>query len=191
MAELYRGAGAACDAVNIRIHGAEPRPARLTRLVKEHEPAVRRVLSRLGLSAADVEDGSQVVFMIFARRIEAVAPGSEFPFLLGTARRVAASHRRTLHRRQENEQDLGIVDHALGDFISPEQLFERKRAREQLTRVLSRMSDARRSVFVLFTLEGFSLAEIASQLQLPYGTVASRLARARRDFETLAMREVI
>jgi len=179
------------DRMNIGVHRGGARSPRLTKLVKEHAAAVRRALSRLGMNAADIEDGAQIVFMICARRIDDLAPGSEFPFLLGTARRVAASHRRSLHRRRENQEDGEIVELAPADLRSPEQMLERKRERELLSRVLAKMSDARRSVFMLFTFHGFNLAEIASHLQLPYGTVASRLSRARRDFETLAMREVV
>ena len=119
-------------------------------------------LSRLGLTAADADDGAQIVFGTFARRIEDVAPGSEFHFLLGTARRVAASLRRTLHRRRENEEDYGSVESEFQDFASPEQLLERKREPEQLSRVLSKMSHERRSVLILFTVEGVSWPQIAS-----------------------------
>jgi RNA polymerase sigma-70 factor, ECF subfamily len=171
--------------------GGEFRWLRLTELVKEHAPTVRRALSRRGLTAADIEDGAQLVFLIFARRIAQVDPGSEVAFLLGTARRVAAGHHRTVHRRRENEDDCAIVEYAVEGVASPEQILERKREREQLSQVLSEMSHARRSVFVLFTIEGLSLAEIAAHLQLPYGTVASRLSRARRDFEALATRRSV
>jgi RNA polymerase sigma-70 factor (ECF subfamily) len=43
-----------------------------------------------------------------------------------------------------------------------------------------------RAVFVLYELEDFTMAEIARTLELPPGTVASRLRRARETFERLA-----
>jgi RNA polymerase sigma-70 factor (ECF subfamily) len=45
------------------------------------------------------------------------------------------------------------------------------------------MSEERREVFVLYELEGLTGPEIAKHLDLPLGTVASRLKRARADFE--------
>jgi RNA polymerase sigma-70 factor (ECF subfamily) len=41
-------------------------------------------------------------------------------------------------------------------------------------------------VFVLFELEEMTMAAIAETLQIPPGTVASRLRRARERFEALA-----
>jgi RNA polymerase sigma-70 factor (ECF subfamily) len=44
------------------------------------------------------------------------------------------------------------------------------------------------AVFVLFELEGLTMAEIAPLLSLAPGTVASRLRRAREDFRDRARR---
>jgi len=45
-----------------------------------------------------------------------------------------------------------------------------------------------RAVFVLFELEGFSTSEIAATLDLPMGTVSSRLRRARDEFQAATKR---
>src|SRR5207248_3257115 len=45
---------------------------------------------------------------------------------------------------------------------------------------LSRLSDRHRAVVVLSDLEGKTRREVAQHLGVPEGTVASRLARARR-----------
>jgi RNA polymerase sigma-70 factor (ECF subfamily) len=44
------------------------------------------------------------------------------------------------------------------------------------------MRDDLRTVFVLHDIEGLTMAEIADALALNPGTVASRLRRAREDF---------
>jgi RNA polymerase sigma-70 factor (ECF subfamily) len=44
------------------------------------------------------------------------------------------------------------------------------------------------TVFILFELEGMSTPEIAQLLEIPVGTVASRLRRARAAFKTGAAR---
>jgi RNA polymerase sigma-70 factor (ECF subfamily) len=44
------------------------------------------------------------------------------------------------------------------------------------------MSDDVRSVFVLFELEGLTAVEIAELMDVPVGTVASRLRRGRDLF---------
>jgi RNA polymerase sigma-70 factor, ECF subfamily len=51
-----------------------------------------------------------------------------------------------------------------------------------LDRVLDQMETDLRTVFVLYEFEELNMAEIASALGIPQGTVASRLRRARADF---------
>ena len=54
--------------------------------------------------------------------------------------------------------------------------------------VLAAMPVDERVVFVMFELEELSTQEISSILEIPVGTVASRLRRAREDFERRAVR---
>ena len=65
----------------------------------------------------------------------------------------------------------------------PDELAEQKRLRGVLDDVLSAMADDERVVFVMFEIEELSSQEISSILEIPVGTVASRLRRAREDFE--------
>jgi RNA polymerase sigma-70 factor, ECF subfamily len=64
-------------------------------------------------------------------------------------------------------------------FSNPEQEFLDKLLREDLDRALAALPDCYRVVVILSDLEGFSYSEIAATLQIPIGTVRSRLARAR------------
>jgi RNA polymerase sigma-70 factor (ECF subfamily) len=66
--------------------------------------------------------------------------------------------------------------------VQTEQLLDQKRARELLDQVLETMTPDLRMVFVLYELEELSMIEISSALEIPQGTVASRLRRARADF---------
>ena len=67
--------------------------------------------------------------------------------------------------------------------LNGEQLLERRQARALLDRLLDEMLEELRVVFVLFELEELSIKEIAELCEIPVGTVASRLRRARDDFE--------
>lgn len=64
-------------------------------------------------------------------------------------------------------------------FSNPEQQFLDKVLREDLERALSALPEHYRVVVLLSDLEEFSYAEIAHALDIPVGTVRSRLARAR------------
>ena len=70
---------------------------------------------------------------------------------------------------------------------SPETLLLRKADRQLLNRTLEELPPAFREVLVLLELEGLSYKEIAEVLDIPIGTVMSRLARARHRLrETLS-----
>jgi RNA polymerase sigma-70 factor, ECF subfamily len=162
---------------------AELAPAgseRTTALVREHFAFVWRVLRRLGLSEADADDATQQVFLVAARRCGDIASGSERAFLFGTAMNVAARAQRSERRRRE-EPDSEL-EQRRDSRPGPEELVDRRRARELLDQVLSEMALELRVVFVLYEVEELTMIEIARLLEVPQGTVASRLRRAREDF---------
>ena len=66
--------------------------------------------------------------------------------------------------------------------MATEQLTGQKRQRELLDGVLDGLDGDLRSVFVLYEIEELTMAEIAAALEIPPGTVASRLRRARALF---------
>ena len=66
---------------------------------------------------------------------------------------------------------------------NPEELMDQRRARALLDQVLGDMPMDLRAVFVLFELEEMTMMEIATLSDIPPGTVASRLRRARHVFQ--------
>jgi RNA polymerase sigma-70 factor (ECF subfamily) len=161
----------ACDAT---------RRARLEGMVARDYRLIWRLLRRLGLSTASADDGAQQVFLIAAERVDDIQLGKERAFAYGTALRVAQSARRKRDREppglEQHEPEL--VAHA----PDPEQLVSQRRQREALDGILGELPLELRAVFVLFELEGLSSPEIAALSDLPLGTVASRLRRARAQF---------
>ena len=63
-----------------------------------------------------------------------------------------------------------------------EELLEQKQQRALLDRILQSMSDAFREVLTLYEIEELTLPEVAVALEIPEGTAASRLRRAREEF---------
>ncbi|APR75245.1 RNA polymerase sigma factor RpoE [Minicystis rosea] len=161
-------------------------PGRVHALVTAHLSFVWRSLVRLGVPRADAEDAMQQVFIVAADRIDDIEVGRERAFLFGTAMRIASRARRTQQRRHE------VLDAEPEDRIDPragaEELLDRARARAELDAILDGMPLELRAVFVLFELEQTTMAEIALLLDLPPGTVASRLRRARDHFQAAARR---
>jgi RNA polymerase sigma-70 factor (ECF subfamily) len=73
-------------------------------------------------------------------------------------------------------------------FSSPEQQFLDKVLREDLERALCALPEHYRVVVVLSDLEEFTYPEIAQALDIPVGTVRSRLARARSALQKILWR---
>jgi RNA polymerase sigma-70 factor, ECF subfamily len=164
---------------------AERTHARLSELVELHVDAVWRTLRRLGMPPAELDDGVQQVFTVLARRIVGVEPGRERSFLLGVALRVVADHRRSRRRRPEDATEASELERSAPQSSSPEMLLDERRRLELLDRLLARLPEDLAKVFVLFELEELTMTEIARLLELPSGTVASRLRRARERFDGL------
>lgn len=161
--------------------------AELRALIVEHYEFVWRSLRRLGVRGPEVEDAAQQVLLVFGQRIAEVRIGSERAYLFGTAMRVAADHRKKQARSREILDSEGLDAHA-SHGQGADELLDRQRARALLDTVLEELPDDLRAVFVLFELEEITAAEIAEMLEIPAGTVASRLRRARELFERGARR---
>ena len=71
---------------------------RFSEIFRENYDLAWKTLRRLGVPEASADDAAQEVFLVVARKLPAIEPGRERSFVYGTARRVAADHRRTLAR---------------------------------------------------------------------------------------------
>ena len=156
----------------------EPRDSRVRALIDSHFTLVYRSLRRIGVPASALDDAAQQVFVVAARRYDEIPPGGEAKYLLGIAIRVASETRRSIARRREEPEALERID----ETPSPEQLLDRKRARQELDRILDAMPFKIRTVFVLFEIEGLRLPEIAAIEGVALGTATSRLRRGRELF---------
>jgi RNA polymerase sigma-70 factor (ECF subfamily) len=158
-----------------------PSPERIAGLVREHYAFVWRLLRRLGLREGDADDAAQQVFLATSGRLHSVEMARERSFLYGVALNVGARARRSLGRRRE--EPLEAAGEREAREPNAEQVLERRQARALLDQLLDEMPEDLRVVFVLFELEELSTPQIAELCEIPVGTAASRLRRAREDFE--------
>jgi RNA polymerase sigma-70 factor, ECF subfamily len=157
------------------------RKARLERMIRDDYRFIWRLLRRLGVGESSVDDAVQEVFLVAAERLDDIKQGSERSFAFGTALRVAQSNRRAIAREQATDES----DLSASALPGPDELSDQKRARDLLNRVLEQMPLDLQTVFILFELEGLRSPEIAALVDVPLGTVASRLRRAREMFRML------
>jgi RNA polymerase sigma-70 factor (ECF subfamily) len=161
------------------------RDARVTAIVRAEHDFIWRLLRRLGIPEASVDDATQQVFCVLSRRVDDVKAGSERSFLFGAALRVASDRRRSREFRDvPHETTADEVDPA----PNPEELAERHERRALLQQILEALPMELRTVIILFELEQMTKIEVAELLGIPVGTAVSRLRRAREEFKTLAKR---
>jgi len=164
-----------------RIPATEVDRVRLQRIFDAHHAAVWRALRRRGLTAEAAEDATQETFLLAAERLDDIRPESEQSFLIATALRVAHSLGRKVVRWE--------LDDDMDQRLSGTRDASETRADIQLCDlVLSKVDPELVEVFVLYEIEGLTSPEIAELLQIPLGSVASRLRRAREQFRIAAAR---
>jgi RNA polymerase sigma-70 factor, ECF subfamily len=168
--------------------GAEK--ARLRGMVDAYFDAVYVALRRLGVPAAEVDDCAQQVFVVASGKLGVIEPGREKAFLMGTAVHVASHAKRSQRRRREVPEGDDAANARADGGPRPDEIVEQRRMRAVLDDVLGAMPEELRTVLVLFELEELTMQEISGALDLPMGTVASRLRRARELFAKISARVV-
>jgi RNA polymerase sigma-70 factor, ECF subfamily len=154
---------------------------RLERMFQAHHALVWRTLRRRGLDADAAADATQQTFLVAAERLGDINADSERAFLVGTALRVAFAWGRKTVRWQLDE-DMDRRAAAARDVL------DEQTAIQLCDLALSKVDPELAEIFVLFELEDLTSPEIAALLEIPLGTVASRLRRAREQFRLVVSR---
>lgn len=149
-------------------------------LYDRHDQAVRRVLVRLGVSPADVDDLLQETFLEITRCAKNYdgRPDAK-PWLIGLA----------INRVRRHRRSLGVILKHIAAWAheppaaqpTPEETTEEARAARRAQIALDRLSSKKREVFTLVVLEGMPGEQAAALLGIPTATVWTRLHHARRE----------
>ncbi len=148
------------------------------RAIAPHVEALSRMAVRLTGNQPDAEDLLQdVLTHLYTRRETLGAVDDLRPWLLRLL------YRRYADRWRHDAADPAAVDDdvdAIGtDIEAPDVVFERGLTAERLQEALDRLPPAHRHVLLMHDVEGYSLPEIATVMEVPEGTLKSRLHRAR------------
>jgi RNA polymerase sigma-70 factor, ECF subfamily len=159
-------------------------------IYRAHARFVWLSLQRLGVQPSDLDDVAQDVFVIVHRRLDTFDRTARITtWLFGICLRVAANYRR--RRRWTRELLSGWVeDNRPATLVAADEVLVRREEREIAERALDRLDVAKRATFVMFELESLSCLEIAELMNVPLGTVYSRLHSARRELEKTMAREL-
>lgn len=149
-------------------------------------PVVLRWCSHRAGRAVDPEDAASEVFEAVLTRLGQLKDPQAFPaWLHWQTRAVLSRHRRRAWFRRWVP---GAVLEAVDPGAGPWQRVELSETAALVERALSRLPDGQREAMILVDLEEHSLEEAAALLEIPVGTVKSRLSRGRQRFRKIAER---
>jgi RNA polymerase sigma-70 factor (ECF subfamily) len=143
-------------------------------LVGSHYASLYRYAFRLSGSPQEAEDLTQETFCQAQKKLEQLRDWERARGWLFTILRNAY-----LHRLRASKQEQSVSLNGVGDIPDrlPEPLPDVEPA--QLQQALGDLPEVFRTPIILYYFEEFSYRDIAEQMNVPLGTVMSRLARAK------------
>lgn len=151
------------------------------KLVEKYQDRLFNTVVHLAGNVEDARDIVQEAFVQAFVKLDSFRGASAFyTWLYRIAFNMSAGHRRKQRPvgsidRKDEQSGLDPVDNGNGPV---EQLEQQERCR-QVREALRRLSDEHRKILVLREIDGCDYETIAIILELPVGTVRSRLHRAR------------
>ncbi len=156
-------------------------------LVREHHGRIYNLAYRYAGRFDEAEDLAQEIFVKVYRGLRAyrVESGS----LVGWLLRVARNH--IIDRYRQSKIERSKTD-SLDDRFErieenptrhpdPAQALERQERSDMIHRALFRMNQDLREAVILRDLEGLTYEEITRMLEVPLGTIKSRISRGRTE----------
>jgi RNA polymerase sigma-70 factor (ECF subfamily) len=161
-------------------------------IYREHAGFVRRCVRRLGVSNHAIDDVTQEIFLVIARRHRDFEARSSirtwiFSIVVSTVR----NHRRSLRRNDARLVGMGQAPEKASDDPSapePYRLTLRAENVRMVHSIIDELDDDKRVVFMLFELNQHDARRIGETLGVSVNTVYSRLRAARQQFEAAVAR---
>jgi RNA polymerase sigma-70 factor (ECF subfamily) len=159
-------------------------------LYANHRADVARLVYRMLGGSSDIEDVIQEVFFQVFRSLKDFRGQSKFStWLHRVTVNVVLMHRRSARSRPTFAEEAIADTTTDPEHILPDEDADRHERVRAFARVLERLADKKRIVFILHELEGLSPSEIAQIVGAPVLTVRTRLFYARREIESMLSAE--
>ncbi|MDP9151298.1 MAG: sigma-70 family RNA polymerase sigma factor [Myxococcota bacterium] len=176
------------DRLIARAAGGDTAAFRL--LYDRHRVDVARLVYRMLGPRSDLDDVIQEVFVQVYKSLKDFRAQSKFStWLHRVTVNVVLMHRRAARSRPVFSEEPPADTLVRSDEIAPDEDAERRERVRAFGRLLARLADKKRIVFVLHELEGVAPNEIAQIVGAPVLTVRTRLFYARRELEELLVEE--
>ncbi|HXS17660.1 MAG TPA: sigma-70 family RNA polymerase sigma factor [Polyangiaceae bacterium] len=158
-----------------------------------HHEQVRRFARRLVGDESAAEDLVQETFLTLPRAVQRFEGRSSLrTFLVSIAANHSRHHVRAASRRRAAMDKAAHEDVAPGHSLAsanPEQELQRRQMAALLNRCLDQLSHDHRLVFILCEVEDYTSTKASEVLEVPEGTVRTRLMHAKKKLRTLLEKE--
>lgn len=153
-------------------------------IVRQHWRKVYNLAYKFVGKHDEAEDLTQDIFVKIFKALKTFDRRANFQtWLISISRNLCIDHYRSVRKERETmarDVDASELSPASKER-SPLALAEHSDLREMLRKALAELPETLRTAVVLRDLQEFSYQEIADKLQLPEGTVKSRINRGRLE----------
>ncbi|HLW16224.1 MAG TPA: sigma-70 family RNA polymerase sigma factor [Actinomycetota bacterium] len=153
-------------------------------IVERYEQRVYAIALRMTGNVEDARDAMQDVFISALRALRSFRGDAQLSTWIHRVT-VNASLDVLRKRKRHIAQPLEEAGERPSDDVGPEDAAARAARAVEVQRALQNVSAEHRAVLVLHDLQDLDYAETAAALDIPVGTVKSRLHRARAEMATL------
>jgi len=154
-------------------------------LVRRHEKAIFNLVYRMLGDYDEAAEVSQEVFLSAYRAIGQFRGDANFStWLYRIALNHTSTRRKTLIRRQQRNVAIEDTEPVRDLQPGPAETMEKKEIRERVQRALNSLEPDDATVILLRDLQDIPYEEVARLLEIPVGTVKSRLHRARQALKS-------
>jgi RNA polymerase sigma-70 factor, ECF subfamily len=154
-------------------------------LVRRHEKTIFNLVYRMLGDTEEAAEVSQEVFLSAFRATGQFRGDANFStWLYRIAINHASTRRKTLNSRQRKVVPIESADSLHDPEPGPPEILERQEIREKVQFALNQLEPDDAAVILLRDLQDVSYSEVAHVLQIPVGTVKSRLHRARQALKS-------
>jgi len=154
-------------------------------LVRRHEKTIFNLVYRMLGDTEEAAEVSQEVFLSAFRATGQFRGDANFStWLYRIAINHASTRRKTLNSRQRKVVPIESADSLHDPEPGPLEILERQEIREKVQFALNQLEPDDAAVILLRDMQDVSYSEVAHVLQIPVGTVKSRLHRARQALKS-------
>jgi len=150
-------------------------------LVRRHEKTIFNLVYRMLGDYDEAAEVSQEVFLSAFRAVGQFRGDANFStWLYRIALNHTSTRRKSLGARQQRTMPIESADQLSDPQPGPAETLEKKQIRERVQNALSQLDPEDAKVLLLRDLQDIPYDEVARVLEIPVGTVKSRLHRARQ-----------